>query len=226
MLVQLRNISQPTFIERVFAHAPPAGDAEPWYFGDVKFEVSPVEQLEHLTELFRSADALPGYGLSDAQIGVGLWCILGGAHNKEFVSLIWDRSLPIPLRGATIEALFDLYDRLLAAAPYEAIDFQHPDWPPRRFQSIDYMALALVVEALTPSNSTASDRTRVRLTLLNTLQRMLNHPAPVAQYAALHALGHLRTKKRVAVIDAYLARPEIGTGEREYALNAREGTIL
>jgi hypothetical protein len=227
MLVQLRNIALPTFIDRIFAHAR-TGDAEPWYFAsDVTFEVEPAQQLQHLTELFRTADALPGYGLSDAQIDMGLWCMLGGAHNWSFVSLFWDPSLPITLRSDTIGALFDLYDRLLAAPPYEAIDFRHPDYPPRRFQTIDYMALALVVEAIPPSRSTPYDRTRVRSALLNVLERLLNHPAPVTQYAALHGLGHLRTKKRIDVIDQYLARhPELEPARREYALDARAGTLL
>jgi len=225
MLVRLRNISLPTFIEQVFAHPPPTDDAKPWYFGEVRFDVDPVQQLEHLTELFRSADSLPAYGLSNSQIEVGLWCVLGGANNWAFVSLLWDRSLPIALRSATIGALFDLYDRLLAAAPYEPLDFQNPDWPPRRFQTIDYMALALVVEAITPSNSTPYDRTRVRAALLSVLRRLVDHPAPVAQYAALHALGHLRTKKRIAVIDQYLAR-EHDPSRRDYALEARTGNLL
>jgi hypothetical protein len=143
------------------------------------------------------------------------------------VSLVWDRSLSISLRSTTIGALFELYDRLLAAPPYEPIDFRYPDPSVRRFQTIDYMALALVVEAITPSSSTAYDRTRVRAALLTVLGRLLDHPAPIAQYAALHGLGHLRTKKRVDVIDRYLAsRPGIEGAQREYALDARAGTLL
>ncbi|HKW10065.1 MAG TPA: hypothetical protein VJO33_06775 [Gemmatimonadaceae bacterium] len=227
MLVRLRDIPLTSFVEQVFAHAPPADDAKPWYFGDVRFEVEPIQQLRHLTDLFSSADSLPDYGLSNAQIGEGLWCILGGAHNWAFVSLVWDPAIPIALRRATIDALFNLYDRLLAATPYEAIDFRQPDYPPRRFQTIDYMALALVVEAITPSNSTPYDRTRIRSALLSVLGRLLDHSSPVAQYAALHGLGHLRTKRRVEVIDRYLvSQPAVDGAQREYALDARAGTLL
>ena len=156
-----------------------------------------------------------------------LWCVLGGAYNYEFVSLLWDRSLPLALRNATITALFNLYDRLLAAAPYEPIDFVNPDSTSRRFKTIDYMAMALVVESLPPSNSTAYDRTRIRAALLDVLARLLEHPAQVAQYAALHALGHLKSKKRIEVIDRYLAaQPHIHHEQREYALSARAGELL
>ena len=227
MRVKLRDISLPTFIERVFAHQPPTDSAKPWYFGRVTFDIEPAEQLRHLTEIFRSADALPASGLSNAQIELGLWCMLGGAHDEAFVSLIWDRSLPITLRNATIAALFELYDRLLAAAPFEPIDFHAPDRTPRRFESIDYMALALVVQASQPAATTAYDRARIRATLLAVLERLLDHAAPVAQYAALHGLGHLPTKRRVDIIDRYLAtRPRIAHDQRAYALAARAGTLL
>lgn len=90
------------------------------------------------------------------------------------------------------------------------------------------MALALVVEAFVPSRITSSyDRRRVRGALLNVFRRLLDHPAPVAQYAALHGLGHLRSKQRVTVIDQYLAaRPDMDANQREYALDARSGTLL
>src|SRR6185312_15623568 len=129
----------------------------------------PAQQLQRLTDVFHSADSLPAYGLSYAQIEVGLWCVLGGAHNESFINLVWDRSLAIGLRNATIAALFELYDRLLAATPYESIDFRAPDRTARRFPTIDYMALALVVEASSPSSTTAYDRVRVRSALLATL---------------------------------------------------------
>ena len=227
MRVELRDVSTATFIERVFAHAPPIDDAEPWYYGPVDFDIEPAQQLRHLTDVFRSADTLAAYGLSNAQLEVGLWCVLGGAHNESFVNLVWDRSLAIGLRKATIATLFELYDRLLAASPYEPIDFRAPDRTPRRFLTIDYMALALVVEASSPSSTTAYDRARVRSALLAMLERLLDHPAPVAQYAALHALGHLATRKRLDVIDRYLAaRPNLEHEQRAYALKARAGTLL
>ena len=226
MLVQLRNISLPTFVERVFDHLPPVDGDKPWYFDDVEFEIDSAEQLRHLTDLFEAPESLLAYGLSLQQIEIGLWCILGGAHNDAFVSLLWDRSLPIRDRRRLIAALLPLYDRLLASAPYEVIDFEHPDRTPRRFRTIDYMALALVVEAITPANSTAYDRTCVRASLLDVLERLLEHPAPVAQYAALHGLGHLRSKKRLDAIDRYLANPALADSQREYALSARAGTLL
>lgn len=139
---------------------------------------------------------------------------------------MWDRSLPFELRGAAITALFELYDRLLAALPYESIDFRRPDSTTRRFKTIDYMGLALVVEALTPSSSNSYDRTRVRGALLDVLSRLLDHPAPVAQYAALHGLGHLKSKKRVDVIDRYMAARPLTEAQREYALEARSGILL
>ena len=227
MLVALRDIPLTAFIERVFTRHPPRDDGKPWYFGDVRFDVDPTQQLRHLADVFHSADSLPSYGLSNAQIEVGLWCLLGGAHIDASVSLVWDRSLPYELRRAAITALFELYDRLLATLPYESIDFRHPDSTPRRFKTIDYMGLALVVEASRPSSSTSYDRTRVRAALLDVLSRLLEHPAPVAQYAALHALGHLKSKKRIDVIERYLAaRPHMPEAQREYALDARSGTVL
>jgi hypothetical protein len=71
------------------------------------------------------------------------------------------------------------------------------------------------------------DRAAIRNAFLGTFSRLLEHPSPVAQYAGLHGLGHLKHKLRSDVIASYLARhPGLTPAQRRYAAQAQRGHVL
>jgi hypothetical protein len=71
------------------------------------------------------------------------------------------------------------------------------------------------------------DASAVRDALLATFQWLLEHPAPVAQYAGLHGLGHLKHPRGAAAIDAYLAtHSELNPSQFAYAEAAKRGEVL
>jgi hypothetical protein len=89
------------------------------------------------------------------------------------------------------------------------------------------MAPELLLSASWLSRSDPRDGAAIRNAFLDTFRRLLTHPAPVAQYAALHGLGHLEHDLRPQVIDAYIARhPDLPAAQREYSERARSGEVL
>jgi hypothetical protein len=226
MLIDLRSATLPELVDAIFDHeVAPRPERDPWYYDyEVDFAVEPVRQMILLADLFRhAATALARF--SPGQVGQGFWCMLGGVHMEHFTGHIWNPDIPFALRAAVIDSIYDLYDGLIASAPFEPIDFGSPDWPARRFQTIDYMIPDLVLTAW--HREDADDRVRVREAFLELFERLLDHPAPVARYAALHGLGHLEHDGRAAIIDAYLdAHPDITADVRTYALAARRGEVL
>ena len=226
MQIRLQHASIDLLVTTVFDHEVPIDGGDPWYFGDVQFEVDPQHQLALIAELFEDAPRhLSGY--SPAQVAQGLWCMMGGCWNKAFTGLVWNPDVPLPIRRRVVDSIFPLYDTLLVAYPYDDIDFRHPDASERRYATIDYMAPALLLEIPWYGKPDPSDEASMRSAFLDVFGRLLRHPAPVAQYAALHGLGHLDDPRGAAVIDAYvasLAMPE--RNEIWYAEHARRGDVL
>ena len=151
---------------------------------------------------------------------------MGGVQYESFTDLVWDPALPLDQRRAVIQGVYDLYDQLLGAYPYESIDFRHPD-DDRRFNGIDYMVPDLLLSGQGSRDGVDVDELAVRAEFLELFARLLEHQAPVAQYAALHGLGHLEHPDRVATIDRYLAANSwMDPDQRDYALAARRGDVL
>ena len=227
MLIRLADASVESMVEAVFDHDVPAEGGEPWYFGGrVRFEIDVLRQLDLLAELFRNSRSLLA-GYSSDQIEQGLWCILGGAHCESFTGLVWNPALPFDPRSEVIASTYDLYGELLAQYPFEAIDFRHPDAIPRRFGTIDYMAPDLLLARPWFPQPDAKDQAEVRGSFLELFARLLAHEAPVAQYAALHGLGHLGHDDGPELIDRFLAEhPWLESDQRAYALAARCGDVL
>jgi hypothetical protein len=130
-------------------------------------------------------------------------------------------------RRGLIQSVFQLYDQVLAPYPYDSIDFGHPDDGGRRFQTIDYMAPDLLLDAPWFRHEDPADTALVRTELLALFTRPLAHDAPVAQYAALHGLGHLEHEAGAAVIQQYLERHAwLDPAQRGYAERAMRGDVL
>ena len=226
MPISLIGASLDQFVQAVFDHdADP--EAEPWYFdSNVRFEVEPEYQVSLLTRLFRQSEMLLAR-YSNAQIEAGLWCIFGGVFADCFTQLIWKQELAFEERGALVASVYDLYHQVLARAPNASIDFIHADDPPRRFETIDYMATDLLVDIRNDDEPSNADAVRVCDECLRLFERLLNHPAPVAQYAALHGLGHLPHARREEVIAEYIrTHPDLTPDQRTYASEAQKGDVL
>lgn len=210
----------------VFGHSPMNDDGEPWHFGDVDFVVDPDRQLHLIAELFAGAPAI--FASYDArQVEEGLWCMMGPSHSERFTGLVWNPDLPLGARRAVVESVYTLYDRVLAAYPYDEIDFRHPDASDRRFFTIDYMAPDLLLHAPWFRREDRDDHAEMRAAFLELFRRLLAHDAPVAQYAALHGLGHLDHGGRRDVIDCFLAAHGwLDPAVRAYAEAARRGGVL
>jgi hypothetical protein len=226
VVIRLRDATIESFVRGVFDHEMPEEGSKPWYFPfDVSFETDERRQLDFLAELFGNARALLA-DYSPDFVCQGLWCMMGGVHFESFTGLVWDPALPLDKRRAVIQSVYDLYDQLLGAYPYESVDFRHPD-EDRRFNGIDYMVPDLLLSGQTTRGEVDADEVAVRAEFLDLFTRLLEHPAPVAQYAALHGLGHLEHPERAATIDRYLAaRSWMDHDQREYALAARRGEVL
>jgi len=226
MVVSLRDATIESFVQEVFDHELPREGYDPWYYGStVHFDMDAQHQLDLLAELFGNARSLLA-DFSPAGIVQGLWCMMGGVHNESFTGLVWNPALPLSQRRAVIRSVYDLYDQLLCTYPYEEIDFRHPDGD-RAYEGIDYMVPDLLLSKPWFPDESEADQAAVSTEFLELFARMLEHEAPVAQYAALHGLGHLEHPDRSDTIDRYLAAHSwLEPDQREYALNARRGDVL
>jgi hypothetical protein len=225
ILIDLTTATLDEFIDAVFVvtdteklRADPREDR-------VDFQVDAPRQVVLLAQLFRQAGTLP-QRFSLEQIERGLWRIMG-EHSTDFTAHVWNPDVAFAERRPAIQTVYDLYDSLLAGRPFESIDFVHPDQLPRRFRTIDYMVPDLLLDGDYLADKRGSDRAAVRDEFFATFRRLLQHPAPVAQYAALHGLGHLKHRLRPQVIDQYLAdHAELAADRRTYAEWARQGRVL
>jgi hypothetical protein len=226
VVIKLRDATIESFVRNIFDHDTPEEGRKAWYMPhDVSFEIDERHQLGLLAELFGNARVqLAGYSAS--KVVQGLRCMMGGVHYESFTGLVWSAALPLDRRRAVIQSVFELYDQLLAAYPYESIDFRHPD-DDRPFSGIDYGVPHLLLSEPWFRDRSEADQTSIRAAFFELFTRLLEHPAPVAQYAALHGLGHLEHPDREATIDRYLAdNPWMDPDQRDYALAARRGDVL
>jgi hypothetical protein len=225
VVITLRDATIESFVRDIFDHETPEEGRKPWYYPhDVSFEIDERHQLDLLAELFGNARALLDF--SSGEVVQGLWCMMGGVHYESFTGLVWNPALPLDQRRAVIQSVYALYDQLLGAYPYESVDFRHPD-DDRRFNGIDTMVPDLLLSEPWIRDRSETDHASIRTAFLELFARLLEHQAPVAQYAALHGLGHLEHPDRGATIDRYLtANPWMDPDQRDYALAARRGDVL
>jgi hypothetical protein len=227
MIIDLTNATLDTLVDAMFVEPEsPATSPDSGAGTMVELRVDPGRQILLLAELFEQSAVLDGRFAAE-QIERGLWRLLGAEYADDFTAHIWNPRLPFDHRAAVVAAVYDLYDALLARRPFEAIDFCRPDRLPRRFATIDYMVPDLLLGISWMDRESPTDREAIRNAFFQTFGRLLHHPAPVAQYAALHGLGHLRHPGVSESIDHYLASdPNIPLDRRTYAERARRGDVL
>jgi hypothetical protein len=192
----------------------------------LEYDVDPHRQVLLLAALFRRSGELGARFPSDT-IERGLWRIMGGEFSSYFTEHLWNPEVPRANRIALIDTVYHLYDDLLARRPLEAIDFRHPDFPKRRFAAIDYMVPDLLLEGGYFRDAEREDQAAIRDAFLTLFGRMLRHPSPISQYAALHGLGHLQHERGSELIDTYIAgNSDMSADQRDYAVRARVGEVL
>ena len=227
MIIDLTNATLEQLIDAVFdARRESASTNGEDGADDIEYRIDPGRQVVLLVDLFRRAFSLPAR-FSSTRIERGLWHIMGAEYFDNFTAHIWNPDVALVDRVRLVESVHGLYDDLLASYPYENIDFVHPDRLPRRFQTIDYMAPDLLLAGAGFWRNDPADKAAIRNAFLATFPRLLQHPSPVAQYAGLHGLGHLKHKLRSQVIASYLERhPGLSPAQRGYAARAQRGDVL
>jgi hypothetical protein len=227
MIIDLTRASLEQFIDTIFdarresSRSDGEGDSD-----DIEYQVDPARQVVLLTDLFRRSFMLP-VRFSATRIERGLWHVMGAVYFESFTAHIWNPGVSRVDRVRLVESVQELYDGLLARAPYENMDFRHPDGLQRRFETIDYMVPDLLLSGAGYWGDDPGDAAGIRDAFLATFARLLEHPSPVAQYAGLHGLGHLKHERRSQVIGAYLERhPHLPPAQRGYAARAQRGDIL
>ncbi len=221
--VDLRDASLTSFIAALFDHVPPGADAYATYKID-DYLIDPRHQIALVTQLLRGA---PEYLASfpDAEIARGFWKIF--LEDVLFARHLWDEDVALSDRLAAIESVVHLYETVLIQRPFEPVDFGRPDRLPRRFGGVDYMIPDFLMHIPRDVDVGSPDAKAVSDAFLAAFTRMVQHPAPIAQYAGLHGLGHLQHRDRPYVVDAYLAaNPDLDPDARAYAMTARAGEVL
>jgi hypothetical protein len=223
IFVDLRDASVASFVAATFDHLPPGADARATYRVD-DYLIDPRHQIALVAQLMRGA---PEYlaSFNDAEIARGFWKIF--LEDELFARHLWDEEVPLSDRITAIESVVHLYETVLIQRPFEPVDFHRPDRLPRRFGGVDYMIPDFLMHVPRDVALTSPDARAVSDAFLAAFTRMVQHPAPIAQYAGLHGLGHLQHGHRPHVIDAYLAaHPDLDPAARAYAMAARTGEIL
>ena len=227
MIIDLTNATLEQLIDTVFDPRRDSASADDEEGPDgIEYRINPARQVVLLADLFRRSSTLPAQ-FPSTRIERGLWHIMGAEHFDAFAAHIWNPGVSLVDRVRLVQSVHGLYDDLLASYPYQDIDFAHPDRLPRRFQTIDYMAPELLLLGGAFARDDPGDRAAIRNAFLGTFSRLLDHPSPVAQYAGLHGLGHLKHKLGSDAIASYVERhPGLTPAQRRYAAQAQRGQVL
>jgi hypothetical protein len=221
--VDLRDASVASFVAAIFGHVSPGADAYATYKGD-DYLIDPRHQIVLVTQLLRGATEFLA-SFSDAESAQGLWKIF--LEDVLFARHLWDEDIPLADRITAIESVVHLYETVLIQRPFEPVDFRRPDRLPRRFGGLDYMIPDFLMHIPRDVDLTSPDARSVSDAFLAVFTHMVQHRAPIAQYAGLHGLGHLQHHDRPDVIDAYIAaNPELDPAARAYAMTAKAGNAL
>src|SRR5581483_5813383 len=189
--------------------------ADPW--------PPPAQDLAHLTRLFGDpTGALEG--LSDEEIGVGLWSVLdsGGAGTALALN---DATLPLADRVACLRLIPTLYRALFVPRCTERLG--HLSEQDGRLDMICYMFWDVACFGGPPGDREGN---LFEDSVLEVLEDVLELPHAACQESAVHGLGHRiarHPERAPAVLTRWLeAGPVRDPRLRPYADAARAGCIL
>ncbi|HEX6381597.1 MAG TPA: hypothetical protein VF180_10175 [Acidimicrobiia bacterium] len=183
----------------------------------------PVEQeLEYLTRLFSDPIGTVE-GLSDEEIGVGLWSVLdsGGAGTALALN---DATLPLDARIACVHQIRTLYRELFVPRCAERLG--HVSEQGGRLEMICYMFWDVAVFGGPPGERAGS---LFEDAVLDVLEDTLYLEHAACQESAIHGLGHRVSRhpeRAPAILDRWLRTGPIRDARlRIYAEAARTGCI-
>jgi hypothetical protein len=182
----------------------------------------PAQGLDYLTRLF--SDPLGGLeGLSDEEIGVGLWSVLdsGGAGTALALD---DPSLPLEARVACVRQIPTLYRSLFRPRCRERLG--HLSEQDGRLEMICYMFWDVACFGGQPGEREGN---LFEDAVLDVLEDTLHLDHAACQESAIHGLGHRVTRhpdRAPAVLDRWLRTGHARDPRlRPYAESARSGCI-
>lgn len=183
----------------------------------------PVEQeLEYLTRLFSDPIGTVE-GLSDEEIGVGLWSVLdsGGAGTALALN---DATLPLDARIACVHQIRTLYRELFVPRCSERLG--HLSEQGGRLEMICYMFWDVAVFGGPPGEREGN---LFEDAVLDVLEDTLYLEHAACQESAIHGLGHRVSRhpeRAPAILDRWLRTGPIRDARlRIYAQAARTGCI-
>ena len=183
----------------------------------------PVEQeLEYLTRLFSDPIGTVE-GLSDEEIGVGLWSVLdsGGAGTALALN---DATLPLDARIACVHQIRTLYRELFVPRCAERLG--HVSEQGGRLEMICYMFWDVAVFGGPPGEREGN---LFEDAVLDVLEDTLYLEHAACQESAIHGLGHRVSRhpeRAPAILDRWLRTGPIRDARlRIYAQAARTGCI-
>ena len=182
----------------------------------------PSQELQHLTQLF--ADPVAALeGLTDEEIGVGLWSVLdsGGAGTALALN---DATLPLDARIACVHQIRTLYKELFVPRCSERLG--HLSEQGGRLEMICYMFWDV---ACFGGPAGQREGNLFEDAVLDVLEDALYLAHAACQESAIHGLGHRmgrHPERAPAVLDRWLrAGPVRDDRLRPYAEAARTGCI-
>lgn len=182
----------------------------------------PAQELSHLTQLF--SDPVGSLdGLSDEEIGVGLWSVLdsGGAGTALALN---DASLPLAERIACIGQIRTVYRELFVPRCTERLG--HLSEQDGRLEMICYMFWDVACFGGPPGEREGN---LLEDAVLDLLEDALAIPHGACQESAIHGLGHRigrHPDRAPAILDRWLRTgPCRDPRLRRYAEAARTGCI-
>lgn len=162
----------------------------PWYWKVVvRFE--PVRVAADYARLFADPQWLQ-LNYTQEQLEQGIWAIQSNSLPCSVAEIIWHEDVPFVMRENCVRAMYPLFARLFAHAPFEKADEMW--WESLTYDWFDGRR----------DRKNGGDDLRMQDVMFETLQKILFLPAPVCQGAALHGLGHLRHPATGSLIRLYL----------------------
>jgi hypothetical protein len=209
----------------VFDHAV----QEPAWYWSADSEIDawsadPVQSVRWMTELFRTPAALAPY--SRAQVGQGLWFLLGDGSPGDFGLLPYDASVALEDRLECIRQTVPFF------ASYVAIQCTRSKPAFRAKDADDLESVCFMWWDLWPDREPrkgSADRGAVESAVLDALTAIAALPSVACIESALHGLGHQHARhpgRTEEIVDALLKRANgLPTDLVRYAEAARRGAV-
>ena len=182
----------------------------------------PAEALAHLTRLLADPVAALG-GLSDEEIGIGLWSVLDSGGTGTVLALNED-GLPLAERIACIRLIPGLYRELFVPRCQERLG--HLNEQGGRLEMICYMFWDVAAFGGPPGTREGN---LLEDAVLDVLEEVIRLPHAACQESAIHGLGHRvgrHPERAPAVLERWL-RLDLARDPRlvDYARYACSGCI-